>query len=385
MKISRGGRCRLALLALLTALAVLAVLRTGVAAETVVPLRRLSLGEIGGWIEVEVSANGQPGRWLIDTGSTRHIVSAAFARQHRLAEGARGQADTALGPVQGREVALPDLRIGMHTHAGQTALRLDDLGTLLGPPGEGLDGILGLPLLAGVALDLDLRRWTLSIDDTPPADCPAGLLALPLDTHRGLPVIVLRINDGPAQALLLDTGNPAAVVRFEADAPDAAEPGLALDGGMRLALARRVSVEGWQRTDVPVLRLHAPGLQRALAPRVSGLAGTALLDGTRWWLRLDRRLACAEPQVSGLPGGFGLTLVRRDGALFIAQVLPGGPAQQAGLRAGEPVLRWADGPADGALTELWARAQGRDELVLQVGTEGRERRLRRAHFLPRLP
>ena len=117
-----------------------------------VPLTRLSLGEIGGWIELPVDVNGQRGRWLIDTGSSRHIVSAAFAQRHGLAERARVRADTALGPVQGVEVALPALQIGAHTHAGQTALRLDDLGARVGPAGAGLDGILGVPLLAGVSL-----------------------------------------------------------------------------------------------------------------------------------------------------------------------------------------------------------------------------------------
>lgn len=350
-----------------------------------VPLTRLSLGEIGGWIELPVDVNGQRGRWLIDTGSTRHIVSRAFAQRHGLAARASVQAHTALGPVQGAEVALPALQIGAHTHAGQTALRLDDLGALLGAAGEGLDGILGVPLLAGVSLDLDLVGWTLAIHAAVPADCPAGTLALPLGTHRGLPVLALRVHQGLPEALLLDTGNPAAVVRFAADEADATEPGLPLAGGARLALAPRVAMGAWQRTDVPVLRLHAPGLQRALAPQVVGLVGTALLDGTRWRLELDRQRACVDSAAVGTPGGFGLTLVQRADGLFIDTVLPGGPAQAAGLQAGDAVQRWAGGGVDGPLRALWARVQGQDEVELQAGQGMRMLRLRRAHFLPRLP
>jgi hypothetical protein len=350
-----------------------------------VPLERLSLGEIGGWIVVEARVNGQSGRWLIDTGSTRHIVASAFAQRHSLVAGAAVTAHTALGPVRGAEVALPALQIGAHTHAGHTALRLDDLRALVGPAGEGLDGVLGVPLLAGAALDLDLVLWTLAITKAVPADCPAGMLALPLDTYRGLPVLALRINDGPPQALLLDTGNPAAVVRFASDAPDAAEPGLPLAGGARLALAQRVAVGAWQRTDVPVLRLHAPGLQRALAPQVVGLAGTALLDGTRWQLQLGQRRACVATDAPGLPGGFGLTLVQREGGLFIDTVLPGGPAEAAGLRAGDAVQRWAGGAPGEPLHTRWSRVQGQAEVELQAGPDSRTLRLRRSHFLPRLP
>ena len=351
-----------------------------------VPLTRLSLGEIGGWIEVAVSVNGQPGRWLVDTGSTRHLVSSAFAERHGLTSLSAVRADTAVGVVQGSEVSLPVLQLGGFELARQTALRVNDLRTLVGPAGEGLDGVLGVPLLRGVLFDLDLRRWTLTISDSLAVDCPANTEALALGTHRGLPVINVRVNGGPAESLLLDTGNPAAVVRISAHEPDATEPGLALAGGARLALARAVAAGSWQRVDVPVLRLRAPGLQRALGQRITGLAGTALLDGTRWQIQLDQQRACVERGTVAMPGGFGLTLAQHEGALFIDTVLPGGPAQAAGLHADDAVQRWAGGPASGPLRELWARVLGQDEIELQLGgANARVVRLKRAHFAPRLP
>jgi hypothetical protein len=352
-----------------------------------VPLTRLSLGELGGWIELSVTVNGQAGRWLLDTGSTRHIVSKAFAERHGLVAGAPVGAATALGPVQGRAVALPVLHIGAHEHLGQSALRLDDLRALVGAAGEGLDGVLGVPLLAGLAVDLDLRQWTLGLSEAAPAaDCPAGSEALALGTHRGLPVVQLRVNEGGPETLLLDTGNPAAVVRIAADQAAAAEPGLALAGGARLALARQVAAGGWQRTSVPVLRMHAPALHRALAPGVTGLVGTALLDGTRWQLHMAQRRACVERGSLALPGGFGLTLAQKGGALVIDSVLVGGPAEAAGLKAGEGVQRWAGGVASEPLRRLWARVQGQAEIELEMqGADARVLRLKRAYFLPPLP
>ena len=87
----------------------------------------------------------------------------------------------------------------------------------------------------------------------------------------------------------------------------------------------------------------------------------------------------------GTPGGFGLTLVQRAGGVFIDTVLPGSPAQAAGLQAGDAVQRWAGGAVDAPLRDLWARVQGLDEVELQAGPDARVLRLRRAHFLPRLP
>lgn len=358
-------------------LAVLMVVCAWPARAERIALQRLSLGDVGGWIEVVVQVNGRPGRWIIDTGSTRHIVSKAFAGQHALPPGGSVRVETALGPVTGIEVALPALHLGAWTHAGQTALRIDDLTTVLGPAGEGIDGILGLPLMRGHRLDLNLRDWTLGIapgGSQGSSACPEGTAGFELGEHRGLPVIPLRVNDDATESMLLDTGNPAAVVRIEAAPLPAAG----------LSLASRVDIGALVRTQVPLVRLHVPALHRALSPNVQGLAGTALLDGTRWVIDLDQRLACVAPERLEVPGGFGLTLVQREEAVFIETVLPGSPAALAGLREGDAVTHWVDRPATGALRELWARVQGREVIEVQVGAQARVA-LRRAHFLPSRP
>ena len=98
-----------------------------------------------------------------------------------------------------------------------------------------------------------------------------------------VPVISVVVQGAAPESLLLDTGNPAAVVHIEATPNTTAAPGL--------ALAASVNAGALQRTQVPVVRLIAPALHRALSPRIQGLAGTALLDGTRWVIDLDQRRA----------------------------------------------------------------------------------------------
>jgi hypothetical protein len=350
-----------------------------------VALMRLNLGEIGGWLELSIEADGKTGRWLLDTGSSHNLVSAGFVRQHDLTTRALVTADTALGQLQGAEVSLPGLRVGSLERQGQTALVVD-LGLIVGTLAvDGFDGVLGVPFFEGFVLDLDLRNWIFELHKGNNEPCAQGMSSLVLGRNRGLPVIDVVVNDGSAESLLLDTGNPAGLVRLIATRPPASAPGIVLPGPALLNLAQRVSIGGQIRLNVPVVQLYAPTLRQALGKHISGLAGTALLDGARLQIDLARQRACVENGNFSLPGGFGLTLAQRDGSLFVEMVLPGGPAQAAGLRQGDIIKRWVGGPVVGALPELWSRVQGLDEIELVVGDEARSVRLRRAYFVPQLP
>ena len=349
-----------------------------------IALMRLSLGEIGGWLELSIEADGKTGRWLLDTGSSHNLVSADFVRQHDLTTRSLVTADTALGQLQGAEVSLPGLRVGSLERQGQTALVVD-LGLIVGTVADGLDGVLGVPFFEGFELDLDLRNWILELHKGNNEPCAQGMSSLVLGRHRGLPVIDVVVNDGSAESLLLDTGNPAGLVRLVAAQPPASAPGIVLPGSMLLNLARRVSIGGQIRLKVPVVQLYAPPLRQALGEHISGLAGTALLDGSRWRIDLARQRACVENGNFSLPGGFGLILAQRDGSLLVEMVLPGGPAQAAGIQQGDIIKRWVGGPVVGALAELWSRVHGLDEIELVVGDEARSVRLRRAYFVPQLP
>ena len=349
-----------------------------------VALKRLSLGDIGGWLELPIEMNGKKSHWLLDTGSNRNLVSRAFAKHHGLASRILVTADTALGQVQGVEVSLPMLRVGSLERTDQTALVID-LGSVVGGAADGLDGILGVLFFESFEIDLDLRNWAIEIRKSNNAPCPEGMSALALAQHRGLPVIEVVVDNGDAETLILDTGNAAGLIRIVGNVIPASASGIVLPGPARMNLAHRVVVGEQIRFNVPVVQLYSPSLKQALGDGIGGLAGTAFLDGARLLVDLDRRRACIEKGRFVVPGGFGLTLVQRDGGLYVGMVLPGSPAQAAGLRVGETIQRWGGGPAVGALPELWARVRGLDEFELVVGDEARLVRLRRAFFAPHLP
>jgi len=344
-----------------------------------VPLTRFALGDIGGWLELPIEANDKPSRWLLDTGSNRNLVSAAFAREQGLETQSPVTATTALGQVQGAEVQLPTLRLGALERSRQTALVVD-LSLIVGAGAEWFDGVLGAPFLDNYVLDLDLRNWTFAMHRNNRASCPQGMYPLALGLHQGLPVIDVVVNDGHTESVLLDTGNPAGLVRIVAKLPaDSASD------SAQLRLARRVSIGQQIRHNVPLVQIYSPSLKRALGPRVEGVVGTALLDGARWQIDQARRQVCVEAGSFVVPGGFGMTLEQRDGDLYIGMVLPGGPAQQAGLQPGDIVQQWVSKPPEGDLSDLWSRVQGLDEIELVVGDEGLPLRLRRAYFAPQLP
>ena len=133
---------------------------------------------------------------------------------------------------------------------------------------------------------------------------------------------------------------------------------------------------------MPVVRVAAPALAKSFEGRLRGLAGTAFIDGARWRLDLARNQLCVEAIEVVTPGGFGLALERRGAELRVSAVLPGSPAERSGLREGDVVTRWPGGDTSRPLAELWAAAQGREEIVVGVGEPAREITLRRALFAP---
>lgn len=332
------------MLLLLLALAV----RAAPAAELVIDVRHT--GDIGLVLTVAGEVDGRPVRWLVDTGSTHHLVSRSVpsvpaqpSEELRVAH--------AGGVLRGQRVALDTASIQGLPLGRLDALQVD-LQPALGALAQEIDGVLGAPWFAGRRVTFDLQRRRLELDN---AAAPGGV---PLALVQGLPLIALQVGDRQ-EPYLVDTGAAGAVIRLR-------QGGSGIDV-WRLPL---LILDGQPRREVPIADLAGAPLARALATRAAGSIGMALLDGCRFTLDLiDRKLlvhACAEQK---LRGGFGLQWVMRGSALVLARVWPGSPAAQAGLRPGDRVVSINGAAAPGALPAADALLYAAEtiELVVERG------------------
>jgi len=353
------------------------------AASDWVPLHLLRTGDVGALLCVDVLDGAHAGRWLIDTGSSVNLAAPRTAQRYRNPDAQRIGLHTAQGMRQGVAVELPGFGIGSLAPLTLKAVEFD-LDAFVGPAAENLAGVLGAPFFDALRLELDLpnaRARFLPAGAAAPAGAGAPM-TLALTRQRGLPVLQLQIDDRPAEGFLFDTGHAGTLVRLAGGGrmlpPD----------GRQASMARRVTLGSVLREKVPVVEVAGSALGRVLPAGVVGSAGVALFESCRLALELRaQRLELIGCDAVTLRGGFGLQLQHDERRLSVSQVMAGSPAERAGLRAGDEIVRLAGRQQFDSLGSAWHELASANEVDVAVrrGSGEYTRRLKRAHFLPLLP
>jgi hypothetical protein len=352
---------------------------------------RIPIDIVNHHVFVDVTVDGHPLRFMVDTGGVNLVARAAAQRIGLASLGAieaRGPGDEPVGSGFAR---VDRLEIGGAVALERQLLRVLDMPGFDDVEGVAVDGVLGVELFKRLAVQIDYAARVLTLAEPAGFVPPAGARALPITFFGHFPGVAGDI-DGIAGQFWLDTGNRGGLVLLapfvEANGLDAAYAasapttiGWGIGGRVEGRLARGGSLRmGDLGIEGPVLRLPA-GNGGALAIRhVAGNIGGEILG--RFVVTFDyaSRIVHLAPADDGArPFGAdrgGLWINRHPQGAVVAAVMAGGPADAAGLRPLD-VLTAVDGtPVDRiGLPEL--RQQLRDSdagrrlaLTVQRGAQG---------------
>lgn len=349
------------------------------------------------YVYLRGEVNGVPTDIVLDSGAGMTVVDRALAAKLGLrVEGeleARGTGgNVGAGLTSGLVVKVAGAEVGPLAAA---VLDLEGVGRRLGRP---LPLILGKELFHAAVVDLDYPAARLRLLDASSFryEGPGRKLALEPaeDGHRS---VRLTVEGGEPALVGLDTGQGGALTLFRHFAE---ERGLlagrrvseTLGGGVggattsKVATLRSVGIAGYELRGVPA-SFHADDVRGAFdTKRQDGNLGAGILARFRVLFDYAREAIWLEPGPR-LDAPFakdktGLVAEWKDGALAVAFVASGSPAEAAGWKTGERIAALDGAPSgeDFARTfTAWAEAPA-GRVVTFTMADGAERRLVLAEY-----
>jgi len=310
---------------------------------------------------------------LLDTGSTHSVLDPASLE--RIGGGTLAPGKTA----RIRDLRLDDVRVADVDFWVQ---ELDHLGRTLGTP---IDGLLGYPVFRDVTLTLDYPGRQVRVASGEPAVAAADDLQLRLAPGRRRPWVELRIGDETV-LMLIDSGSSQGFT-LPADRPRRVEwQHEPVVTGALVGFRHVEPVEtGRLAGDVTVATVHfrSPAIRRVPAGEIPTVGASVLerfvltLDGPRGVARFLPAAPGEGPLAPEPLRGLGVGWRPLADALEAAVIVPGGPADAAGLREGDRVIAVDGRPVPDAIdcdrrlgdaerVELRVR-RGEEELRITLG------------------
>jgi predicted aspartyl protease len=304
-------------------------------------------------IYAQATIDGTPVRVLVDTGGANVLTTAAATRLGVKSE----------GKLAGRGVGEEHVDVGF-AHVGEVRLGgavlakpvfyVMDLGDLAGVEGTPSDGLVGFEMFRRFRVTVDYEHRVLTLAEPAKFQPPAGAHVVPFELAERIPIVAAKL-DGMPVRLSVDTGSRVSLtlhgpfvrqnglVERYAAAPETVN-GWGVGGPAR---SRAVRCGELALGDVVVRDVAADlftGERGAEAnPDLSGNLGAGVLrrftvafdyDAKKMYLAPNADFARADPYDRS-----GMWLNADGDALRVAAVLPGGPADKAGIQAGDLVTK----------------------------------------------
>lgn len=292
-----------------------------------------------------------PWRFLVDTGSSVTLVSPEFAARYVTAtpttqtpkvnvRSASGET-TQLAGVTVRRISVGEVRFD------QVPALIYDFTELSDHFGERIDGVLGFPLFRQTVLTLDYPQSRILLTRAAGSSTLQPGARISFDTTTKTPLIPIDL-DGQTLVALVDSGsdgglhlNPVGLTTRFLHGP--------VPGGVLATLSGERSQElGRLNGLLKVGAYSLPNPVIDMTDELSSIGGSILrnfvvtFDQLRGEITLFRE--SLAPIVSPALRSAGLSFKRTPAYWRVVAVIPGSPAERAGVRVGDLVTRIDDEP-----------------------------------------
>ncbi len=322
---------------------------------------------INNHIYVDARVDGNPVRMLVDTGGVNLLTPAAAKRlgldaHGRMAARGVGEKQVDLGFAKAQRIEVGAIRLDA------PIFYVIDLSEL--EPVEGLrfDGLVGFELFHRFVVRIDYAARRLTLIDPSFFRAPEGATAVPFELEERIPLVKGTIDGRPA-TLSIDTGARSSL---SLHAPFVREHDLITHYGARFEAIGGWGVGGPSRgwpVRVGEVRLGDAVVKDLVAdlsesesgafadPKNSANVGSGLLRRFVVTFDYDRRKMYLQSGPDyAKPDGYdrlGAWLMLDGEALRVVEVVPDGPAQQAGLRPEDRILAVDGAPVSSRTLNDW--------------------------------